>query len=83
MEKVALVLCYYGKQTASAQGSGLLLRRVPPETCNQATGQLWRLWGGGVFPNSKGLHVYFFLIVGFSFTFSLVWEELLKASILI
>lgn len=76
-EKITLVLCHYGKQTVSIQGSGLLPRR-----CNQATGQLRGLWGV-YFPNDKGLHIYFFLALDFSFTLSLVWEESLKAFFLI
>lgn len=52
MEKVALVLCYYGKQSTASAGKWPAPVAVPPEMCNQATGQLWGImggWGGGVY----------------------------------
>lgn len=38
-------------------GNWPALIEMPPEACNQATGQLWGPWGG-TSPDSKGLHIY-------------------------
>lgn len=45
---------------------------MPPETCNQATGQLWGSWGI-YFSNSKGL-LFYSVFLSFSFTFSVMHD---------
>lgn len=80
-EKVTLVLCHYGKQAVSAQGSGLLPRRCLHRHVTRQPGSSGDY--GGCISKRQGATYLLFPHTGFSFTFSLVWEESLNAFFLI